>query len=146
MAFKTDVRVTVIPGSLGMLPLGEAVAFLRRYAWLAEFKIIDFISSASWDGGPSDLSDVLPVDWRAYAESLPRENYAGHLIDLATNGQVREGQVEGLQDFLTKCRTLCCCLTVENPPENALQRARATRKRTNMKLKKTYEVRPETSI
>lgn len=139
-------RVAVIPGSLEMLPVGEAVEFVRHYAWLAEFRILDFISNASWNGKPSSLLHAFPADWRAYAESLPCEGYASHLIDLATNGQVMGEQAEGLQDFLTKCRKLCCCLAADSPPENALRRARTLQKRKNIKLKKTYEVRPEVLI
>ncbi|PJF18720.1 hypothetical protein PSACC_01467 [Paramicrosporidium saccamoebae] len=108
-------------------PLEEALQLLCEYAWLAEFRIVDFITANYWS-----LCDKIPEPWRIFAESTPDDDYADGFIDLLSlKSAVPSCPVEKFARDCYKCSFL------HHSPQKAYS---DPDKRRNVKQKKSYEV------
>jgi hypothetical protein len=135
-------------------PLQEAWNFLQSFAWLAEFRIVDFLLNFDevWDN-----NEQIPLEWRTFVSNLSDDDYLPDLLSLtaaATTGTSSSsasvpltsssaGMNEAVSSFVRDCRRFSLRrLPAPGLVEGGGQvgEGRETQRRNNMKLKKTYEI------
>lgn len=111
-------------------PFAEAIEFLAEYSWLAEFRIVDFLTHDYWN-----TCCRIPDTWRSFVdEDLASDtDHASVLMDLA--GLEATRVPAKIEEY--RARAYTCSLVPKRPRESGTA---ATERRKNVKLKKTYEI------
>ena len=118
--------------------LDDAINLVLDYAWLAEFRIVDFLTSAYWEHPDSQV----PSSWRTFvASSLKDSDYAHILMKLTDASWIMDPKCADeysceLKNFIKRCYELSFVLS----SLKAHHQKQETAKRRNVKMKKTYEV------
>lgn len=112
-------------------PLKDVIRLLRQYAWLAEFRIVDFITSDSWN-----TTQSIPECWRQFVEALPEDDYASALMEIASPSSDQEPD-SAIKEFAVECYK--CSFVTQNLPEQ-LKKCNNPPKHEKVKQKKAYEV------
>lgn len=109
-------------------PIEEAVSLLKEYSWLAEFRIVDFITTQYWKSNKN-----IPEEWRRFVEEdLDVEGFAVTCMQLA--GFPLNDSQNAVFSMAKKCYE--CSFALLKPDSTDIE----VTKRRNVKEKKTYEV------
>lgn len=124
--------------------LEEAVALLRQYAWLAEFRIVDFYTAQFWTTCPD-----IPGAWRSYVATLSEEAYLEDLLKLTMlegENEWEGGWPAAVQDFVSVCRQ--CSFQGQRPAVQTASPVVASppAKPGRIRQKKSYELQVLTAL
>jgi hypothetical protein len=110
-------------------PFEEGVKLLDKYAWLVEFRVVDFLTSQYWEA-----CKTIPEDWRRYVEmELDDEEYVEKLMSLADPQAEERTDDHIVYDFARDIYKYSFVLAADAS-------YKSPQKRRNVAEKKSYEI------